>query len=289
MPDGDFVDLGWSEACSNGPIAVLVHGLTGGFESKYLRGLSKQLMASGWRTAILQLRGAGPEPNRVARQYHQGDTADSRHVLQLLREREPDAPIAIVGWSLGANIVLKLMGEQGDGAVPFAAAAACAPMRLKPCTERLRRGFSKVYQAKLLRDLKAGILRKHVSMPVPENVDLPTVLQARDFFEFDDAFTAPLNGFLNAEDYYARCESAPFLAGIRRPTLIVNALDDPFMDERVIPAAEELSPHVQLELTRHGGHVGFVASGRFGQPVYWLEQRLSAYLNEQLALHVAAR
>jgi predicted alpha/beta-fold hydrolase len=283
LADGDFVDLGWCGTPAQGaPLAVMVHGLTGSFDSKYLRGLARLLIARGWRIALLQLRGAGPEPNRLSRSYHQGDTADLRYVLRLLRSRQPSTKIAAVGWSLGGNIVLKAMGEEGDDAVVSCVAAACPPFRLHACAERLRQGFSRRYQAQLLLDLKAQLLRKHAMVPAPAGVDIEAALRARDFFEYDDAYTAPLNGFRDAEDYYARSECAPHLRDIRRPTLIVHALDDPFMDQQTIPQAADLAPLVTLELTRGGGHVGFVASGRFGQPVYWLEQRLAAYLCEQL-------
>lgn len=289
LPDGDFVDLGWSGAQAPGvPLAVLVHGLTGDFESKYLRGTARHLIAAGWRTVMLQLRGGGSEPNRLPRSYHQGDTADLRYLLRLLREREPGTPLAVVGWSLGGNIVLKAMGEEGDQAPADYAAAACVPFRLRPCVDRLRQGFSRQYQARMLSELKAQMRRKHARVPAPAGVDLRAAAAARDFIEFDDAYTAPLNGFRDAEDYYARSECGPFLSAIRRPTLIVNAADDPFMQRNIVPEPSALAPQVRLELASGGGHVGFIASGRYGLPVYWLEQRLAAYLNEQLRFSAVA-
>lgn len=285
LPDGDFVDLGWSggDASRDAPLAVLVHGLTGGFESKYLRGLAQSLVARGWRTAMLQLRGGGDEPNRLPQSYHQGDTADLRHVLRLLRRREQPSALALVGWSLGGNIVLKAMGEEGDAAPADFAAAASVPFRLWPCVERLRRGFSQNYQARMLTDLKLRMRKKHARVPAPAGVDLAAAERARDFVEYDEAYTAPINGFHSADDYYRRSECAPFLAQIRRPTLIVHASDDPFMEPSIVPAAATLSPDVRLEVTARGGHVGFVASGRLGRPVYWLEQRLAAFLEDQRA------
>ncbi|SFF62788.1 hypothetical protein SAMN04488120_11413 [Fontimonas thermophila] len=279
LPDGDFVDLGWSGSGGD-RIAVLVHGLTGGFESKYLRGLARQLLARNWRTVILQLRGGGPEPNRHPRCYHHGDTGDLRYLWRVLRDREPAVRLATVGWSLGANVLLKALGEEGDAAPVAAAAAACAPFRLLPCAEKLRTGTARLYQAHLLRGLKALVARKHAVVPVPPQVDLARALRAADFIEFDDAYTAPMNGFRDARDYYARCESGRFVGAIRRPTLIVNARDDPFMTPAVLPTEAALSPYVTLEIARRGGHVGFVAAGPHGRPVYWLEQRLAQYLEE---------
>lgn len=277
LPDGDFVDLGWS-GDGSGPIAILVHGLTGDFDSKYLRGLARLLIARGWRTVMLQLRGGSQEPNRLARSYHQGDTGDLRHLWRLLRQREPQTRLAAVGWSLGGNIVLKAMAEEGEAAPVDLAAAASVPFRLHPCAERLRRGFSRVYQGKLLRALKQMVLRKHAATPMPASVDLRGALRARDFYEFDNAFICPLNGFRDADDYYTRAACGQYLHAIRRPTLIVHALDDPFMDVTVVPQATALGPAVTLELAQGGGHVGFVAAGPGGGLQWWLERRLADFL-----------
>lgn len=286
LDDGDFVDLGWSgEDNADGPIAVLVHGLTGGFDSKYLRGLAQRLIARGWRTVALQLRGGGPEPNRTTRLYNHGDTADLRYLLHLLHKRERNTPLTAVGWSLGANVLLKALGEEGDAAPVTAAVAVCAPLRLVPCAERLRHGFSRKYQDRLLVELNALLRKKHqiAKVPVAPGVNLEAALQARDFFEFDEAYTAPNNGYRDALDYYARCESAGFLGRIRRPTLIINTANDPFMDPAILPTAEELAPQVTLELADRGGHVGFVAAGRYGQPEYWLESHIEKYLMATIA------
>lgn len=283
LDDGDFVDLGWcGEHNIGGPIAVLVHGLTGSFESKYLRGTAQRLVERGWRCVLLQLRGAGPEPNRTARCYNHGDTVDLRYLWHWLRAREPQTPVYSAGWSLGANVTIKALAEEGDQAPVSAAAVACAPFQLELCAHKLRTGFSRVYQHKLLTELKAGIRRKHPRVPAPAEVDLAAALRARDFFEFDDAYTAPLNRYRNALDYYARCSSGQFLGRVRRPTLVVNALDDPFMTPAVVPAVSDLSPSVTLELSTHGGHVGYVGL-KGGAAECWLERRFADYLDEQAA------
>ncbi|MEQ1439837.1 hydrolase [Fontimonas sp. SYSU GA230001] len=287
LPDGDFVDLGWSGPEHGTRIAVLVHGLTGGFQSKYLRGLARQLIRRGWRTVILQLRGGGDEPNRHARCYHHGDTGDLRYLWRVLREREPGVRLAAVGWSLGANVLLKALGEEGDAAPVAAAAAGCAPFLLEPCAEKLRTGSARIYQRKLLKDLAAIVRRKSAAVPVPAGVDLGRALRARDFFEFDDAYTAPMNGFADARDYYARCACGQYLKSIRRPTLIVNARDDPFMIPQILPGPDRLSPWVQLEVSRRGGHVGFVAADARGRPYCWLERRFADYLDAAVAADTA--
>lgn len=279
LTDGDFLDLGWSgDHHTGGPLAVLVHGLGGGFDSKYVRGTACQLVARGWRTVILQLRGAGPEPNRLHRCYNQGDTEDLRYFWHLLREREPSAFIASVGWSLGGNVTLKALAEEGRAVPVNIAAAASVPFTIRPCAERMRRGFSRVYQKRLLDALKEALRRKHPHIAPSPVVNLAAALAARDFIEYDEAYTAPLAGYRDAEDYYTHSSCGKLLQRIRCPTLVVHALDDPFMTADIIPDVEALSPCLTLEVARSGGHVGFVSAAALGRPYCWLERRLSEYL-----------
>ena len=284
LADGDFVDLGWSgNSEGKGPLAILLHGLTGGFESKYLRGTAQQLIARGWRTVALQLRGSGPDTNRLPRCYNHGDTEDFHTLCRVLREREPGTPLFAVGWSMGANILLKALGESGEQSLLTGAAAACAPFQLQACAERLRRGFPRVYQNHLIKGLGAILRRKHGPVPVLPTADLAAALNAEDFFAFDDAYTAPMNGYADAITYYTKASCGQFLKGVRRPTLVINAEDDPFMVPAVIPQATDLAPAVTLELAQHGGHLGFIAAGRNGRPEYWLEARMAGYLLEAQA------
>jgi len=281
LADGDFVDLGWSgNTEGKGPVAILLHGLTGGFESKYLRGTAQKLIARGWRTVALQLRGSGPDTNRLPRCYNHGDTEDFHTLCRVLREREPGTPLFAVGWSMGANILLKALGESGEQSLLTGAAAACAPFQLQACAERLRHGFPRVYQNHLIKGLGAILRRKHGPVPVLPTADLAAALNAEDFFAFDDAYTAPMNGYPDAITYYTRASCGQFLKGVRRPTLVINAEDDPFMVPAVIPQAADLAPAVTLELARHGGHLGFIAAGAGGRPEYWLEERVAEFLFE---------
>lgn len=282
LDDGDFVDLGWSGS-GQGPIAILLHGLTGGFDSKYARGTARRLIARGWRTVMLQLRGSGPDTNRLPRCYNHGDTEDLHTLCRVLRGREPTTPLYAVGWSMGANILLKALGESGERSPLNAAAACCAPFQLQACAERLRRGFPRVYQNHLLKNLRVRLRHKHGPVPVLPPANLEAALTARDFFAFDDAYTAPVNGYPDAVGYYAQASCGQFLKAVRRPTLVINAVDDPFMVPSIIPQPAELAPQVTLELAPAGGHLGFIAAGAGGRPLYWLEQRVPEFLFEAAA------
>lgn len=278
LDDGDFVDLGWAGG-NRGPIAVLVHGLGSSIDSAvYLRATAARLIAQGWRTCALQLRGGGPEPNRLQRMYHHGDTGDLRHVLRLLRRREAGTTLGLVGWSLGANITLKAMAEDGEDSPVSQAVAVSVPFQLRPCVEHLRRGRARIYQNYLMKSLRAALRAKHAAQPFGPPADFEAAIAARDFFAFDNAFTAPLNGFADADDYYARAASGQYLHAIRRPTHIIHALDDPMMLPSIVPPAAALAPAVTLELSARGGHVGFVTADRRGKPRYWLEDRIPELL-----------
>lgn len=280
LPDGDVIDLAWLPDRAqppDTPVVVVLHGLTGSIDSSYARGLLRQVRARGWRGLLMHFRGAGPRPNRLPQGYHSGDTADIGRLLRRLREDYPSAPLFAAGYSLGGNVLLKYLGEQGDAAPLNAAVAVSVPFDLDRCATAINRGLSRAYQAHLLTHMRAEIRRK--ADIVARALTLPDLDTLRDFRAFDDAVTAPLNGFADAADYYARCSSRPFLRYIRVPTLILHAADDPFMHPDVVPQAGELAPCVRLELSAHGGHVGFVAGDRFSRPRYWLEDRIPRFFD----------
>lgn len=282
LEDGDFLDLSWLPERGlpeDAPVVIVLHGLNGSLESKYARGLLRQADAHGARGVLLHFRGAA-EPNRLARSYHSGETEDLGTVVAHVRARFPRAALAAVGYSLGGNVLLKYLGEQGRASPLTCATAVSVPYDLKRCAEAIEQGVSRFYQAYLINGLRASYEDKFSIIDAPE--PRPDLSELRSFFAFDNAVTAPLNGFRDAEDYYARSSSGPYLKHIRTPTLVIHAEDDPFMAPDIIPDDSELSSAVRLELSRHGGHVGFISAGRFGLPVYWLEQRIPAWLRERL-------
>ncbi len=284
LPDGDFIDLHWT-ASAQGPIVIILHGLEGCSGSPYARGLLAALARLGLRGVVMHFRGCSGEPNRLARSYHSGDTADLAHLVRVLRERHPRVPMAAVGYSLGGNVLLKWLGESRTQALS-AAVAVSVPFELAAASDRVNRGFSRVYQWRLLRSMRARVRAKLALMPPAiQALDLGSL---RSFRAFDQAVTAPLHGFRDADHYYAVASSRQYLHSIALDTLILHAQDDPFMTEAVIPTPAELSARVRLELHRRGGHVGFVGGRLPWRPRYWLEERIAYFLLPRLRARVAA-
>ncbi len=279
LPDGDFLDLDWLPG-GRGPIVLILHGLEGSSASHYALGLLAAVAQRGWRAVVMHFRGRGGQPNRLARGYCAADTADIDHVATWLRQKEATTPLAAIGYSLGGNALLKWLGETGTDNPLHAAAAVSVPFLLDITARRLNQGFSQLYQAHLLRALKTSYrnkFRHRSDAPVP----LDELTTLRDFHTFDDRITAPLHGYAGVHDYYAQASCRPYLRRICVPTLILHALDDPFMRPEAVPDASELSPCVQMELSLRGGHVGFVAGRWPWRAEYWLEQRLPEFLATQ--------
>ncbi|GAB4349665.1 MAG: hydrolase [Gammaproteobacteria bacterium] len=279
LPDGDFLDLDWAEG-GDGPLVLVLHGLEGSVESNYASGLLLQLQRRRFKAVLMHFRGCSGEPNRLERRYHSGETGDLAHLVDRLRDRFPRRPLAVVGYSLGGNVLLKWLGEQGDAAPVDAAVAVSVPFLLGRVADRLEHGFSRLYQWVLLRRMRINLRLKmdRVALPL-DGVDIDRL---DTFRRFDDAVTAPLHGFAGVEAYYQQCSSRQYLKGIARPTLILHALDDPFMTEDTVPGAEELGEGVTLELARRGGHVGFVDGRWPWRAGYWLERRIPEFLESAL-------
>jgi predicted alpha/beta-fold hydrolase len=276
LPDGDFLELAWAPAVT-GPCVIVLHGLEGNHTSTYVQALLPALALAGYRAVLMQFRDCGSEPNRHARSYHSGDTGDLAYVVDVLTARHGVPPFALVGYSLGGNVVLKWLAERGSTAAVRTAIAISVPFDLARCADRLNQGASRFYQRRLVTAMQTRYRRKFARMPSPLAIDDVGALDT--FWRFDDAVTAPLHGFRDAVDYYALASCRPRLAAITRPTLILHALDDPFVPASAIPGAQELGAGTILELATHGGHVGFVA-GPPWRPRYWLDWRILAHLAE---------
>ncbi len=287
LPDGDFLDLAWNRIpakTDTSPIVVIFHGLEGSVDSPYARGIMKQVDSYGWHVVLMHFRNCSDRLNRAARTYHSGETSDARFLLQWLQKNFPQAPLLAAGYSLGGNMLLKLLGEMQSAAPLRAAVAISTPLLLDVCADQMRSGFSQVYQFQLLRKMKQKLLAKYRQYDYQKLIGLSRkdIRHIRDFWQFDTAFTAPINGFESAQDYYAKSSSRQYLARIQIPTLIIQSLDDPFMSAAVIPKENELSKNVCLELSDKGGHVGFV-SGYLWKPEFWLEQRIGEYFTSVIS------
>lgn len=279
LEDGDFMDVAWyRHSDKNAPLVMLIHGLEGGLDSHYARTLLPTLHESGFNVVFLTLRGRGREPNRLAKSYHSGATADLAEVFAHLQTYDC-MPDAAIGISLGGNLLLKYLGETGNASHLKQAIAVSIPFELRACADKLEQGFSRIYGRYLLHKLKTSYREKFKRISSPLHVDLD---QIHSLYAFDDTITAPLNGFDDADNYYQRCSCRPLLKNIHTPTLIIHALDDPFMYPQNAPTVNDVSEQVTLELTQHGGHVGFVAGKSPFRPRYWLPQRIATHLHQCL-------
>lgn len=278
IPDGDFVDLDWLPGLPGTPLLLVLHGLEGMTTSHYIAGLLRLAAARNWRAAVLWFRSCSGEMNRLPRFYHSGDTGDLDHTLGWLTEREPSLRVGVVGVSIGGNVLLKWLGEQRDMApkTVVAAAAISVPFDLEACARVMDRGLQKVlYTASFMRSFRHKTRAK--ARQHPGFVDVQAALRASTFAAYDRAVTAPLHGFADEVDYWQQSSSGPYLAHIRRPTLLLNALDDPFIPPTSLPDRATLPPDVRAEFVPHGGHVGFV-EGWPWRSGSWAERRAVEFL-----------
>ena len=282
LEDGDVVECVWypHKPKEKEPVAVLFHGLEGSIDSPYIVGMMKELAWRGYVSVLMQFRGCGREPNRKPRAYHSGDTADAKAWISHLHRLYPDTPLYAAGFSIGGNVLLKLLGEWGSDAPIRAAAAVSVPMRLDISAMTLEHGFARIYQRHLLTSLKKNLLEKYRRFDIASMTGVPAsqIEKIRTIREFDAAYTAPVHGFASVDDYYTRASSRQYLKGITVPTLVIHALDDPFMTPEVLLQERELSKSVRLEVYQHGGHVGFV-TGSLWRPRYWLEERIGTFFS----------
>lgn len=280
LDDGDFLDLDWSDGPPDAPLVVLFHGLEGSSQSHYAKAMMRAVARAGWRGVVAHFRGCGGEPNRLPRAYFAGDSAEIGRVLTRMRQEARRAPLFAVGVSLGGNALLKWLGEEGGAAHAYLdrAAAVSVPLDLVTAGRRLDRGFNRVYTARFLRTLLPKARDRQRRFPgmlgAARLDDIATI------FDFDERVTAPLHGFAGALDYWRRASCQSLLRGIRVPTLLVHAFNDPFLPGAYLPQRDELAPGVILDLSAQGGHVGFV-NGPFPGNLEWLPRRILGYFSDR--------
>ena len=280
LPDGDFVDLDSFDGPPGAPHLVALHGLEGSSRSGYMNVTLTGAQQLGWGATALNFRSCSGEPNRLARFYHAGDTEDLAFALAHVAAAHPGVPLVAVGFSLGANVLLRLLEDTGDEAPVDAAAAVSAPYDLSICSKAIDGPgpFQKLYRDRFLRTLKQKAREK--LRLFPGAFDAEALERARTLRAFDEAVTAPLHGFRDAAHYYEASSSGPLLHAIRRPTLLLSAEDDPIIPASTIPRDVSGNPHLHRVVTARGGHVGFIAGGAL-TPSFWGEAQVLAFLSAQ--------
>ncbi|MCP5208853.1 MAG: alpha/beta fold hydrolase [Hahellaceae bacterium] len=279
--DGDFISLDRASAINPGNrVIILSHGLEGHSRRPYILGMAEALRREGWDIIAWNFRSCGGVMNKKLRFYHSGATEDLEAVINYAKAQGYEK-IGLVGFSMGGNLSLVYLGEQKEsarssicGAIVFS-----VPCDLAASAEALARPGNSIYMKRFLRDLRKKISEK--KQLFPEMLDDSNLHKIKNFREFDDRFTAPIHGFIDAEDYWQRCSSKHFIKKIRVPTVIVNASNDPFLAPACYPHKEvDENPLVKLETPASGGHVGFVSFNR--KNFYWSEQRAAMFFKSYL-------
>ncbi len=297
--DGDFCDADWlHQRDALAHTLVLFHGLEGSSRSHYARSVGAYFQSRGWRVVVPHFRGCSGEPNRLLRAYHSGDAPEIERMLNRVHRQHPGARLHAAGVSLGGNALLTYLASRSaplsahssapssapvtvpiPEPVPIplhAAAAVCAPLDLARCGDAITTGFANVYTAMFMRTLRRKALEKRRRFP--QACDWAGVLAARNLAQFDEVFTAPVHGYQNAADYYARASAKPMLGAIALPTLLLNALNDPFVPQQILRTIHA-SPSVTVHQPQQGGHVGFAQGAWLGQ-LDWLPQRLYTWFTQ---------
>lgn len=283
--DGDFLDIDWSKN-NNKRLVVLSHGLEGNSRRPYVLGMARQARLNNWDVLAWNYRGCSGEQNKFAASYHSGKTEDLSLVIQYALN-QGYKEIALIGFSIGGNKTLLHLGREHT-LIPkevIASVALSAPCDLKSSSAHLAQYSHKLYMANFLKSFKEKLKEKQNIFP--DEIDTQGFYRIKNFKQFDDRYTAPLNGFKNAEDYWEKNSSLHYLKAISVPTLILNALDDPFLPEECYPIEQaEENSFIQLEIPKYGGHIGFMPIARHHP--YYSEQRSIDFINKYSQLNAIA-
>jgi hypothetical protein len=283
-PDGDFLEIHRLPAAQAAPRMLLLHGLEGTVRSHYAQALLNEAGRRGWGADLLIFRSCGSEPNLTRRFYHSGETGDVGFALDKILEEFPASPIALAGVSLGGNVLLKFLGERGEH-LPSqlkAAAAVSVPFDLARSSRRINRGFSRFYQRFFLNSLRKKAQEK--ALRFPDLAPQDRIAALRTLEDFDNLITGPLHGFRDAQDYYARSSSLPYLHDIRLTTLLFSAEDDPMLPPEVLDEVREAvrdNPVLEVDFVGKGGHAGFITGSVPWRPFYYAEHRVGEFFARQ--------
>lgn len=283
LPDGDFLDLHWTDMPDpemKNNIVLVLHGLEGSINSTYARGMLNAIRANGDIGVLLHFRSCGGVANRLARAYHSGETNDLTYIANWLKTKFPLCSLFAIGFSLGGNVLCKFAGESPANNPFKASVAICPPLNLSASCQYIMKGTSKIYQKYLLDMMLDNIARKmqRVDLSKYLKVDAHSFKKIKTLWQFDDLITAPLHGFQNAEDYYQQSAGMQFLKYVQRPLLVLQAKDDPFLSAKCIPSSSDLSHNVTVEVSKKGGHVGYVSGKRLFKGDYWMEKRALQFI-----------
>ncbi len=279
-PDNDFLDLDWNNCRHTGadqPLIVAFHGLTGSSNSRYIRHLLQVTSEAGIACVLMHFRGCSGEPNRTRGSYHSGHTADIKFVIDTLAKRFATRPVAAVGYSLGGNALLKYLATEPDIPLHYAVSVS-PPLVLAEGAKRMSKGFSRLYQWNLIKQMKRALRDKDQRYPAMNLSEL-NYQAVDDFWSFDNNITAVLHGFDSVTDYYTKASTLNDLPAISTPTHIIFARDDPFFSEKCLPQDNHsMSAAVTFEIAGHGGHVGFIGPGKLFRGDNWLPRRVTSLI-----------
>jgi hypothetical protein len=283
-PDGDFLEIHRLAARPGAPRMLLLHGLEGTVRSHYAQALLNEAARRGWGADLLIFRSCGSQPNLTRRFYHSGETSDVGFVLDRILDEFPSSPLALAGVSLGGNVLLKFLGERGQNLPPQlkAAAAVSVPFDLARSSRRINRGFSKFYQRFFLNSLRRKAQEK--ARRFPDLASQDRIAGLRTLEDFDNLITGPLHGFRDAQDYYARSSSLPYLKHIRINTLLFSAIDDPMLPAGVLDEVRETAGGnraLEVDFVDKGGHAGFITGSVPWRPFYYAEHRVGEFFARQ--------
>lgn len=287
LPDGDFIDLAWTEKPlenNTRPIVVVLHGLEGSKDSHYAKGMLNAIKERGWLGVLMHFRGCSGKPNRQASSYHSGDIRDISYLTQHLLASYQYCTFSVLGFSLGGNVLTRYLAQVPNN--PYSSAAViCAPLDLTSCSARINKGFSKLYQKYLLRMLKESTLKKIANKTI-NSIKSAQLDKIKTIYDFDEKVTAPLNNFKSAQHYYQESSGNQVITKIKQPCLFIHAADDPFLNHQCSLPKQKLPSHLTFEVSNRGGHVGFIHGKNPFKPLYWLENRVPDFLNNHLTTNL---
>lgn len=276
-PDDDFIDLDWQKE-GNSSLVLICHGLEGNSESEYVKGMARAFLNRKKDIVAFNYRGCSGEPNRQLKAYHAGATYDLQTVIDHILNTTDYQSISLVGFSLGGNLVLKYMGENPSilSSKIRSCVAISVPIDLETCAYEIAKPHNFMYNQRFMRKLKAKVLAKKVQIEASD-LDYNALIKSKSFLDFDNLFTAPAHGFKDAPDYWVKNSSKQFLENIQVPTLLINALDDPFLAKEAYPFDTPAhNSNFHLLAPKYGGHVGFVLFNK--EKEFWSEIKTTQFV-----------